>query len=70
MNMSPEADATLTKLRQRYYISAHKVLGGSEADRMPDIFLASASALPNSEHDWSNVLIIGEHQIIHTPNDD
>jgi hypothetical protein len=35
---------------------------------MPDIFLASASALPNSEHDWSNVLIIGEHKS--NPNED
>jgi hypothetical protein len=35
---------------------------------MPDIFLTSPSALPNSEHDWSNVLIIGEHKS--NPNGD
>jgi hypothetical protein len=52
----------LTKLRHKYYILVHKVLGGLEADRMPDIFLTSASALPNSEHSWLNVLIIGEHK--------
>jgi hypothetical protein len=35
---------------------------------MPDIFLTSASALPNSEQDWSNVIIIGEHKS--NPNED
>jgi hypothetical protein len=49
-------------LPRRYYTSAHKVLRGSEADRMLDIFLTSASALPDGEHYWSNVLIIGEHK--------
>jgi hypothetical protein len=38
------------------------VLRGSEADRKLDIFLSSASALPEGKHDWSNVLVIGEHK--------
>jgi hypothetical protein len=36
---------------------------GSEADRKLDIFLTPANvASPNGEHDWSNVLVIGEHK--------
>jgi hypothetical protein len=39
------------------------VLRGFKADRKLDIFLASAdAAFKNSEHDWSNVLIIKEHK--------
>jgi hypothetical protein len=53
-------DTVLTELRHRYYISAHNVLGGLEANRMPNIFLTSASDLANNEHDWSNILIIGD----------
>ncbi|KAG9231374.1 hypothetical protein BJ875DRAFT_506723 [Amylocarpus encephaloides] len=53
----------LSGLGRRYYTSANKVLRGSEADRKLDIFLAPADvALPNGEHDWSNVLVIGEHK--------
>ncbi|KAG9230390.1 hypothetical protein BJ875DRAFT_487995 [Amylocarpus encephaloides] len=53
----------LDGLGRRYYTSANKVLRGSEADRKLDIFLAPADvALPNGEHDWSNVLVIREHK--------
>jgi len=39
------------------------VLRGSGADRKLDIFLTPAdAALPDGEHDWSNVLVIGEHK--------
>ncbi|KAH6667401.1 hypothetical protein B0J14DRAFT_178227 [Halenospora varia] len=56
-------DTVLSGLRRRYYTSANKVLRGSEADRKLDIFLTPAdAALPNGEHDWSNVLVIGEHK--------
>jgi hypothetical protein len=56
-------DTVLDGLGRRYYTSANKVLRGSEADRKLDIFLAPADvALPNGEHDWSNVLVIGEHK--------
>jgi hypothetical protein len=56
-------DAVLTGLHRRYYTSANKVLRGSEADRKLDIFLTRADvALPDGEHDWSNVLVIGEHK--------
>ena len=55
-------DTVLTELRHRYYISANKVLRGSGADRKLDIFLSSTSTLPKGEHDWSNVLVIGEHK--------
>lgn len=62
-------DTVLNGLGRRYYTSANKVLRGSEADRKLDIFLAPANvALPNSEHDWSNVLVIGEHKS--NPNED
>jgi hypothetical protein len=37
-------------------------------DRKLDIFLSSAGALPEGEHDWSNVLVIGEHKS--NPNED
>jgi hypothetical protein len=50
-------DTVLTELRHRYYTSAHKVLRDSVADRKLDIFLSSTSALPEGEHDWSNVLV-------------
>ncbi|KAG9245612.1 hypothetical protein BJ878DRAFT_533795 [Calycina marina] len=53
----------LSGLRRRYYTSANKVLRGSEADRKLDIFLTFAdAALPDGEHDWSNVFVIGEHK--------
>jgi hypothetical protein len=56
-------DTVLSGLRRRYYTSANKVLRGSEADRKLDIFLILANAiLLNGEHDWSNVLVIGEHK--------
>ncbi|KAG9228380.1 hypothetical protein BJ875DRAFT_389540 [Amylocarpus encephaloides] len=56
-------DTVLSGLRRRYYTSANKVLRGSEADRKLDIFLTPAdAALPDGEHDWSNVLVIGEHK--------
>jgi Fungal protein kinase len=45
------------------------VLRGLEADRKLDIFLTPADiAIPNGEHDWSNVLVIGEHK--QNPNED
>ncbi|KAF8846692.1 hypothetical protein BDZ45DRAFT_719281 [Acephala macrosclerotiorum] len=56
-------DTVLSGLGRRYYTLANKVLRGSEADRKLDIFLTPADvALPNGEHDWSNVLVIGEHK--------
>jgi Fungal protein kinase len=56
-------DSVLSGLRRKYYTSANKVLRGSEADRKLDIFLTPADAnLPDCEHDWSNVLVIGEHK--------
>jgi hypothetical protein len=62
-------DTVLSGLDRRYYTSANKVLRGSEADRKLDIFLSPANvALPNGEHDWSNVLVIGEHK--QNPNED
>lgn len=39
------------------------MLRGSEADCKLDIFLISVDVtLSNSEHDWSSVLVIGEHK--------
>jgi hypothetical protein len=56
-------DTVLSGLDRRYYTSANKVLRGSEADRKLDIFLTPADvAMPNGEHDWSKVLVIGEHK--------
>jgi hypothetical protein len=56
-------DTVLSRLDRRYYTSANKVLRGSEADRKLDIFLTPADIVsPNGEHDWSNVLVIGEHK--------
>lgn len=56
-------DTILSGLDRRYYTSANKVLRGSEADRKLDIFLTPADvAIPNGEHDWSNVLVVGEHK--------
>ncbi|KAH8598594.1 hypothetical protein B0O99DRAFT_700179 [Bisporella sp. PMI_857] len=56
-------DTLISRLHRRYYTSANKVLRGSEADRKLDIFLTPAdAALPDGEHDWSNVLVIGEHK--------
>lgn len=53
----------LSGLRRRYHTSTNKVLRGSEADRKLEIFLTPAdAALPDGEHDWSNVLVIGEHK--------
>jgi hypothetical protein len=43
--------------------SSAGVLRGSEADRKLDILLTPADAvLLHGEHDWSNVLVIGEHK--------
>jgi hypothetical protein len=62
-------DTVFSGLRNRYYTSANKVLRGSKADRKLDIFLAPAdAAFEDSEHDWSNVLVIGEHK--RNPNED
>ena len=48
---------------RRYYTLANKLLRGSEADRKLDIFLTPTdAALPEGEHDWSNVLVIREHK--------
>ncbi|KAM3074531.1 hypothetical protein ACMFMF_006537 [Clarireedia jacksonii] len=56
-------DTILSGLGRRYYTSANKVLTGSEADRKLDIFLTPADAvLLHGEHDWSNILVIGEHK--------
>jgi Fungal protein kinase len=56
-------DTVINGLRRKYYTSANKVLRGSEADRKLDIFLAPAdAAFENGEHDWSNVLVVGEHK--------
>ena len=56
-------NTVLSGLGRIYYTSANKVLRGSEADRKLDIFLTPANAvLPDGEHDWSNVLAIGEHK--------
>jgi hypothetical protein len=56
-------DTVLSGLGYRYYTSANKVLRGSEADRKLDIFLTPADAAPpDGEHDWSKVLVIGEHK--------
>ncbi|KAH6725072.1 hypothetical protein BKA61DRAFT_42781 [Leptodontidium sp. MPI-SDFR-AT-0119] len=53
----------LSRLSRRYYTSANQVLRGSEADRKLDMFLTSVDVtLSNSEHDWSSVLVIGEHK--------
>jgi hypothetical protein len=35
---------------------------------MPDIFLTSAGALPDGEHRWPNILVIGKHKL--NPNED
>jgi hypothetical protein len=44
-------------------VSHNKVLWGSEADRKLDIFTNPADVvLTNGEHDWSHVLVIGEHK--------
>ncbi|KAH6667434.1 hypothetical protein B0J14DRAFT_619990 [Halenospora varia] len=56
-------DTVLSGLGRKYYTSVNKVLRGSEADRKLDIFLAPAdAAFQDGEHDWSNVLVIGEHK--------
>ncbi|CAM6004313.1 unnamed protein product [Sphagnum balticum] len=56
-------DTILGDRGRRYHTSANKVLRGSEADRKLDIFLTPANAaLPDGEHDWSNVLVVGEHK--------
>jgi hypothetical protein len=56
-------DTVLSGLGRMYYTSANKVLSGSEANRKLDIFLAPAdAALPEGQHDWSNILVIGEHK--------
>jgi hypothetical protein len=62
-------DTVLSGLRRRYYTLANKVLRGSEADRKLNIFLTPVNAaLPDGEHDWSNVLVIKEHK--QNPNKD
>ena len=56
-------DTVLKGLLRKYYTSASKVLRGSEVDRKLDIFLApSDAAFEDGEHDWSSVLVIGEHK--------
>ncbi|OAF59713.1 hypothetical protein VC83_03925 [Pseudogymnoascus destructans] len=56
-------DTVLSGLGRQYYTSANKVLRGSEANRKLDIFLTLADvAILNEGHDWSNVLVIGEHK--------
>ena len=51
------------RLRRRYYALANKVISGSEADRKLNIFLTSAdAAVLDGEHDWANVLVIGEYK--------
>jgi Fungal protein kinase len=56
-------DTLFSRLHHRYYTSANRALRGLEADRKLDIFLTPAdAALPDSEYDWSNVLVIGEHK--------
>ncbi|KAH9205216.1 hypothetical protein DL95DRAFT_528943 [Leptodontidium sp. 2 PMI_412] len=56
-------DTLFSELRRRFYTSANKVLRGSEADRKLDIFLTPADAtLSGGEHNWSTVLVIGEHK--------
>ena len=53
----------LNGLDRSYYTSANKVLIGSEADRKLDLFLTAVDAvLLDGDHDWSNVLVIGEHK--------
>ncbi|QSZ29959.1 hypothetical protein DSL72_004477 [Monilinia vaccinii-corymbosi] len=43
--------------------SCFEALKGSKAHRKPDIFLVSTDApLPNGLHDWSTVLVVGEHK--------
>jgi hypothetical protein len=61
-------DNILGGLRRKYYTSANKVLRGSEANRKLDIFLTTADAVLLDEHDWSSVLVIGEHK--RNPNED
>jgi len=57
-------DIFLSGLRRRYYTSANKVLRGLEANRKLDIFLTlTDAALPEGEHNWSNVLVIGDHTL-------
>lgn len=56
-------DIALQGRSRKYYTSANKALRGSEADRKLDIFLAPADATSeDGKHDWSNVLVIGEHK--------
>ncbi|KAJ8067034.1 hypothetical protein OCU04_004414 [Sclerotinia nivalis] len=56
-------DTILSGLGRRYYTSANKVLRGSEADRKLDLFLTSIDiVLLHKKHDWTNVLVIGEHK--------
>ncbi|KAH8812673.1 hypothetical protein F5884DRAFT_832286 [Xylogone sp. PMI_703] len=51
------------RFRRKYYTSANKVLKGSEASRKLDIFLADNDVASESlQHDWSTVLVIGEHK--------
>lgn len=56
-------DTALSGFRRRYYTSTNKLLRDSEADWKLEIFLTPAdAALPDGEHDGSNVLVIGEHK--------
>ena len=53
----------ISGLRRGYYTSANKVLRGSEADRKLGIFLTLTDvALPDGEHNWSNILVIRGHK--------
>ncbi|CZS92412.1 uncharacterized protein RAG0_02864 [Rhynchosporium agropyri] len=54
-------DSFLSGLDRRYCTSANQALKGSEAGRKLDIFLTSVTP-SNSKHDWSGVLVIGEHK--------
>jgi hypothetical protein len=56
-------DSLFSRLHRRYYTSANKVVKGPEADRKLEIFLTPADiTLLKGEHDWSNILVIGEHK--------
>jgi hypothetical protein len=55
-------DTVFSGLQRQYSTLADKILTGSEAGRKLDIFLTADATLSDSEHDWSNVLVIREHK--------
>lgn len=56
-------DTVIRGLHRKYYTSVNRVLRGSEADRKLDMFLTYSDAtLTDGEHDWSNIVLIGEHK--------